>query len=151
MQLNMLLDYVRMKVLMDKVFDFSGLEKLLLPSGSHFPEDARTAINCWESRDIMACPGSGKTTVLLAKLKIIADQLPLPNGKGVCVLSHTNVAINEVKNKFGSVAFKLSSSPNFIGTIQSFIDRFVLFPFLRNSVSCSLCLLNDEDYAKNLY
>ena len=51
------------------------IEELLLPEGSHFSDDAKTVISCWESTDVSACPGSGKTTVLLAKLKIILASL----------------------------------------------------------------------------
>ena len=46
---------------------------------------------------VQACPGSGKTTALLAKLIILANKMPLPEGKGVCVLTHTNVAIDARK------------------------------------------------------
>jgi DNA helicase-2/ATP-dependent DNA helicase PcrA len=77
--------------------DIQTLEELLLPHGAQFPEDARRVIRCWHSTDVAACPGSGKTTVLLAKLKLLADKMPLENGAGICVLSHTNVAINEIK------------------------------------------------------
>ena len=48
---------------------------------------------------VQACPGSGKTTTLLAKLIILANRLPMADGKGVCVLTHTNVAIDEIKAK----------------------------------------------------
>ena len=136
---------------MKSISDFSSLEKLLLPPSCHFSDDARRVINCWESKEILACPGSGKTTVLIAKLRLLADHLPLPNGRGVCVLSHTNVAINEIKNKFGDLAYKLLSYPNFVGTIQSFIDRYILFPFLRSEITCSIHLTSDDDYAKCLY
>lgn len=133
------------------ISDFSSLEKLLLPPGCTFSHDAKTVINCWESKDILACPGSGKTTVLIGKLKILTDRLPLPNGRGVCVLSHTNVAVNEIKNKFGDSAYKLLSYPNFVGTIQSFIDKYILFPFLRYKISNPIYLTDDEDYAIHLY
>ena len=79
--------------------DIRQVEELLLPDGCKFPEDARKVIRCWESKDVAACPGSGKTTVLLAKLKSLADRMPLDNGSGICVLSHTNVAVNEIKEK----------------------------------------------------
>ena len=49
--------------------EIEASEKLLLPEGSHFADDARDVIRCWHSTDVAACPGSGKTTVLLAKLK----------------------------------------------------------------------------------
>lgn len=84
--------------------DIQTLEELLLPHGAQFPEDARRVIRCWHSTDVAACPGSGKTTVLLAKLKLLADKMPLENGAGICVLSHTNVAINEIKNRLSDYA-----------------------------------------------
>lgn len=66
--------------------DIEMVESLLLPEGAHFTEDARRVIHCWESNDVAACPGSGKTTVLLAKLKLLADRMPFANGSGLCVL-----------------------------------------------------------------
>lgn len=57
--------------------DIQAAEELLLSHGAHFPEDARNVIRCWHSTDVAACPGSGKTTVLLAKLKLLADKMPL--------------------------------------------------------------------------
>ena len=43
------------------------------------------------SVDIHACPGSGKTTILVAKLAILSRKWKWQN-RGICVLSHTNVA-----------------------------------------------------------
>lgn len=136
---------------MDSIADFSALENLLLPPGSQFSDDARAVINCWESKDILACPGSGKTTVLLAKLKLLSDRLPFPDGRGICVLSHTNVAVNELKNKLGDSSNLLLSYPNFVGTIQVFINQFILFPFLRDKVDSPIYLVNNEEYAKYLH
>lgn len=47
-------------------------ERLLLPNQCHFADDAVQVIRHWGSVDVSACPGSGKTTVLLAKLKLLA-------------------------------------------------------------------------------
>ena len=113
--------------IMELITDFTPIEKLLLPNGCCFAGDARNVINSWESNDILACPGSGKTTVLIAKLKLIADELPLKDGRGVCVLSHTNVAVNELKAKLGQSAGRLLSYPNFVGTIQTFVDQYITF------------------------
>ena len=74
---------------------------------------------------VQACPGSGKTTALLAKLIILANKLPLEDGRGVCVLTHTNVAIDEIKAKVGPKADVLFSYPNFFGTIQTFLHKYV--------------------------
>lgn len=130
--------------------DIQAVEELLLPHGAHFPEDAREVIRCWHSTDVAACPGSGKTTVLLAKLKLLADQMPLENGAGICVLSHTNVAVDEIKKRLLGSADKLLGYPNYIGTIQSFIDRFVTVPYLRASTGRSVHTVDDTTYVQHM-
>ncbi len=130
--------------------EISAVEQLLLPDGCQFPEDARTVIRCWKSKDVAACPGSGKTTVLLAKLKLLADRMPLDNGAGICVLSHTNVAVNEIKDKMSDYAGKLMNYPNFVGTIQSFIDRFVTMPYLKRRFRKSIQPVDNRTYAEHL-
>ena len=130
--------------------DIESTEKLLLPNGAHFPEDARNVIRCWHSTDVAACPGSGKTTVLLAKLKLLADRMPLENGAGVCVLSHTNVAVDEIRNRLSEYADKLLGYPNYIGTIQSFVDKFVTMPFLRNITERNVQAVDDLTYAQHM-
>lgn len=130
--------------------DIETTEKLLLPKEAHFPEDARNVIRCWHSTDVAACPGSGKTTVLLAKLKLLVDRMPLENGAGICVLSHTNVAVDEIRNRLSGYADKLLSYPNYIGTIQSFIDKFVTMPYLRNIAGRNVQAVDDLTYAQHM-
>lgn len=129
--------------------DIHAVEEILLPHGAQFPEDARNVIRCWHSTNVAACPGSGKTTVLLAKLKLLADRMPLENGAGICVLSHTNVAVNEIKNRLSDYVDRLLSYPNYIGTIQSFIDRFVTMPYLRNVSGRNVQVVDGFTYAQH--
>ena len=91
-----------------------------------------------------------KTTVLLAKLKLLADRMPLENGVGICVLSHTNVAVNEIKNRLSDYADRLLGYPNYIGTIQSFIDRFVTIPYLRNISGRNVQVIDSFTYAQHM-
>ena len=123
------------------------IEALLLPKNCHFADDARAVINCWDDANVLACPGSGKTTVLLAKLKILADRMPLAGGRGICILSHTNVAVDEIKKRLKGDSEKILSYPNFAGTIQSFVDTFVVFPFWRSFVKVSLRVVSSSEYA----
>jgi len=108
--------------------DISWVERILLPSGEHFNEEQKAVIRCFETKDILACPGSGKTTALLAKLLILSRQMPLENNRGICVLTHTNVAIDEIKKKASLTSSKLFSYPNHFGTIQSFVDKYLAIP-----------------------
>ena len=130
--------------------DIESTEKLLLPEGAHFPEDARNVIRCWHSIDVAACPGSGKTTVLLAKLKLLVDRMPLENAAGICVLSHTNVAVDEIRKRLSNYAGKLLSYPNYIGTIQSFVDKFVTIPYLRNIAGRNVQAVDNFTYAQHM-
>lgn len=131
--------------------EIETIEKLLLQPGKHFADDAKDVIRFWGSTDVAACPGSGKTTVLLAKLKLLADRMPLKDGSGICVLSHTNVAVDEIKNRLSSNADKLLSYPNYIGTIQSFVDRFVTMQYIRGSCKTDLQFVDDVEYARYFY
>ena len=96
-------------------------------------KNTREALKCVNSRDIQAGPGSGKTTVLVAKLAILSKK-GLRRDTGICVLSHTNVARKEVETRLAShpTAHRLLGYPHFMGTIQSFVDRFLALPYLRN-------------------
>ena len=118
--------------------------EVLLPGKPDFEEDKLKVIRSNESRDIKACPGSGKTTVLLAKLSILSNRMPFADGSGVCVLTHTNVAIDEIKARFGGKADLLFNYPNFCGTIQSFVDRFFTAPWFNSFSTHPLVTVDDE-------
>ncbi|HYG40075.1 MAG TPA: UvrD-helicase domain-containing protein [Cytophagales bacterium] len=109
-------------------WEIENVEKLLLPEGESFDLPRRTIIKNLSSTDIQACPGSGKTTVLLAKLLILSQRQPFQNGKGICVLTHTNVAIDEIKERMSHKTSVLNQYPNFFGTFQSFVDTFLAIP-----------------------
>lgn len=104
-------------------------EKILLPEGKTFDDERKEFIRNFNTLDLQAVPGSGKTTTLLAKLLILENKLPFSDGSGILVLSHTNAAIDEIKHKIQKHCPKLFSYPNFIGTIQSFVDEFLAIPF----------------------
>lgn len=104
-------------------------ERLLLPTGKTFDDERKAFIRDFRTIDLQAVPGSGKTTVLLAKLVILEQKLPFDDGSGILVISHTNAAIDEIKEKIQKHCPKLFSYPNFIGTIQSFVDQFLAIPF----------------------
>lgn len=112
--------------------DIERVEKLFFPDGGDFKDenDERYSfIKCLDkSVDVHACPGSGKTTSLLAKLYLLSEKVPFPDGRAICVLTHTNVAIDTIKNRLGSKANRLFRYPNFFGTIQSFVDRYLAIP-----------------------
>lgn len=86
-----------------------------------------------ETLDVEACPGSGKTTLLVAKLAILARDWN-DRQRGICVLSHTNVARAEIEErlKTSEEGEKLLRYPHFIGTIHGFINEYLALPYMRS-------------------
>ena len=91
--------------------------------GEHGTDPRREVLKSNAPMDIAACPGSGKTTLLVAKLAILAEKWQ-HRTRGICVLSHTNVARREIEARLGrtSVGRRLLSYPHFIGTIHGFVN-----------------------------
>lgn len=109
--------------------DINKAEKIFLKNGQSFDEERRNFIKCIDkSLHLQACPGSGKTTALLAKLYILSEKMPFEKNQGICVLTHTNVAIDIIKKKMGEKANRMFNHPNFFGTIQSFVDKYLAIP-----------------------
>jgi hypothetical protein len=123
---------------------------LLLPGLPDFDEEKLAILKCNTTTDVKACPGSGKTTTLLTKLVILANRMPLPNNKGICVLTHTNVAIDEIKSKLDIKSNILFNYPNYFGTIQGFIDKFIAIPYF-NSISLTPIATIDDEVAKAVF
>ncbi|VXC80453.1 DNA helicase [Pseudomonas sp. 9AZ] len=84
-----------------------------------------------ETLDVAACPGSGKTTMVVAKLAILARKWT-SRTRGICVLSHTNVARHEIEHRLGNteVGRRLLNYPHYIDTIHGFVSRFLATPWL---------------------
>lgn len=125
--------------------------KLLTDKDGNFEHDKVDVINCETSTDIKACPGSGKTTTLLAKLVLLAVRMPLASGKGVCVLTYTNVAIDEIKAKLGHKADVLFSYPNYFGTMQTFVDDFFASAALQHYYGARITLVDDDRANQEMY
>jgi DNA helicase-2/ATP-dependent DNA helicase PcrA len=94
-------------------------------------EQRRAFLKSLTTLDVSACPGSGKTTLVVAKLAILARKWNSTT-RGICVLSHTNVAREEIAHRLGNtdVGQRLLSYPHFIDTIHGFVNRFLATPWL---------------------
>ncbi|OXA74272.1 hypothetical protein B0A67_00340 [Flavobacterium aquidurense] len=94
--------------------------------GNDFDDEERIPfIKNFTTCDLLAVPGSGKTTALMAKLYCIAQNMPFVDGSGILVLAHTNQAVYEIEKKLKKDCHQLFEYPNFIGTVQSFTNRFL--------------------------
>ena len=125
--------------------------QLLTNKEGTFDKDKIDIINCEHSVDVKACPGSGKTTTLLAKLVLLANRMPLESGKGICVLTYTNVAIDEIKSKLGHKADVLFSYPNYFGTMQTFVDDFFASAALQYYYGSRITLVDDDRANNEMY
>lgn len=122
--------------------------KFLMPDLDFADAERQAVLLAAGSSDVNAAPGSGKTTVLAAKLLLLAKKWSHP-ARGICVLSHTNVAREEIQRRLGgsAVGARLLAYPHFIGTIHSFVDRFLALPALR-SLGYTVDVVDDEVFAK---
>ena len=78
---------------------------------------------------LRAAPGSGKTWTSCRRFIWRAANWPYAVG-GLALLSFTNAAIREFKTATIDVGRRdLLSDPNYVGTFDSFVERYILAPF----------------------
>lgn len=77
---------------------------------------------------VEACPGAGKTLTLVRRVISVSGTLGLR--QGIAVLSFTNSAVDEFKEKYRSeTGTSPLSFPHFVGTFDAFLNHFILMPF----------------------
>ena len=86
---------------------------------------------------VKACAGSGKTSVVAAKIAFLLENWETSN-RGIAAISFTNVAWQEIEDKLkNDFGMNLGLEyPHFIGTIDSFINRCLLLPFGHLILKC---------------
>ena len=116
-----------------------------------FDDARRTVIKSLDSIDVQAFPGTGKTTIVLAKLSLLLSKWNESN-RGICVLSHTNVAKEEIQRRLSksSIGQKAGSYPHFIGTVHAFLDAFVSMPWLKSN-GYKVTEIDDESVLSKRY
>ncbi|MFF3350650.1 UvrD-helicase domain-containing protein [Streptomyces sp. NPDC002779] len=76
---------------------------------------------------VRACPGAGKTRVLVERHCLTP---PGPRRSGRVLLSFTNVAADELRQRCSGNRPDLTAYPHYIGTFDSFLWRYLVRPFL---------------------
>lgn len=99
--------------------------KKIFIDGKDFDTERIDFIKNFDTCDLLAVPGSGKTTALMAKLYCLAQNMPFEDGSGILVLAHTHNAIDEIENKLKKHCPHLFEYPNFVGTVQGFVNKFL--------------------------
>lgn len=116
-------------------------------------EEQRKIINHDRSAIVRACPGAGKTKVLVARVcKLLADNGGNDRGRGIAMLSFTRAAISELSARLMKVGLLPSPPfPHFLGTFDSFIWKFLVAPFGVPGVDKSPQLIPDKNSASYIY
>lgn len=135
-----------MKVINDQIIN--EVEGLFLPQGASFDEERRDFIKNLTSCDLLAVPGSGKTTALLAKLACVVNCKE--DNEGILVLSHTNTAVDEIKKKLEGRFEELFNYPNCVCTVQEFVDTFLAIPFYEGSTHSSVDIIDKDRYEEEM-
>lgn len=131
--------------------DLNEAYEILFNEKGTFDDEKKKIIQSLESCYVEASPGSGKTTTLVAKLIILAKKLKKYNyNKGICILTHTNVGIDIIREKLGSKGNILFKYPNFVGTLQSFIDNYLAIPYFKLKYKKKIEII-DNDLVNNYY
>lgn len=111
--------------------EYLRIEKILLAGGSLNPQQ-NEFVRLLETKTIIAGPGSGKTTTLSLKIALILSYLIKNNiSHGICVITHTNVAVNEINTALERAGVGRLKHPHFIGTIHEFFNKFCVIPYFR--------------------
>lgn len=110
---------------------YDTFEKMILGSGK-FNELQKKFIYFNETSVIEAGPGSGKTTALGMKLALMIRKLERAGEKeGVCVITHTNAAVEEIRKVLKQVGIEQVQHPHFLGTIHQFFIQYGMTPYLK--------------------
>lgn len=104
---------------------------------------------------LTACPGSGKTTSIVKKLRVVSQYCAERYGKhtGFACLSFTNKACAELKQKYREMHDEKLTFPNEVLTINSFIMQYVVLPFWYLCDACKKkpIVVNEEDILDHIY
>lgn len=98
----------------------------------------QSVVDCIEPRIVVkACPGSGKTFSVAARMAKLLRENKLSRHQGIAAISFTNTACEviqkELKETFGCTKI---GYPSFIGTIDSFINTYIFLPYAHLVMKC---------------
>lgn len=102
-----------------------------------------------------ACPGSGKTTTVAHKIYSLIQNWNNKYSKnsGIVCLSFTNVAKNEIAEKFREINGFSLPYPHLISTIDSFVNSYITLPFAHRvkDVGKRYRIIDDMNYLNGVF
>ncbi len=90
--------------------------------------DQRRAVDCEENIQLSACPGSGKTRVIIAKLLRLAETVE-GTPRSIGCITYTNAAVDEIESRIKQAGTNALFERCEIATIHAFCLHFILRPY----------------------
>ncbi len=90
--------------------------------------DQKLAVECMQNLHLSACPGSGKTRVIIAKLLQLAEEVE-KTPRSIGCITYTNAAVNEIEIRMKQTGSSELIDRCEIATIHSFCLQFILRPY----------------------
>lgn len=107
-------------------------------------EEQERVIEHVGSAFIAACPGAGKTHVMVERARRLLGGRPL--GRGIAFLSFTTAAVSELEERLRREGLVESPAfPHFIGTFDGFLWQFLIAPFGIDGCAAKPSLIPDKD------
>ena len=102
-----------------------------------------------------ACPGSGKTTTVAHKLNALIQNWKkgFSESAGIVCLSFTNVAKNEIAEKFREINGFTLPYPHLISTIDSFVNTYITLSFAHKlkDIGKRYRIIDDMNYLNGFF
>lgn len=90
--------------------------------------DQKRAVDCEENIQLSACPGSGKTRVIIAKLLRLAEAVE-GTPRSIACITYTNAAVDEIESRIKQIGTNALFERCEISTIHAFCLEFMLRPY----------------------
>ncbi len=107
--------------------------------------EQKIAVESAENVVLHACPGSGKTRVILAKLLKLAESVE-DTPRSIACITYTNAAVDEIESRLRQLGSEHLTERIEVSTIHSFCLNFILRPYqwLIPEVSKSFKILSPQ-------
>lgn len=92
-------------------------------------EEQRVVVRQPDNVTVTACPGSGKTRVILAKLLSVAEQV-VDTPRSIACITYTNAAVDEIETRLKQYGDHRIQGRSEVATIHSFCLQFILRPYV---------------------
>lgn len=107
-------------------------------------EEQRRVIGHAGSAFIAACPGAGKTRVMVERARKLLGGMS--TGRGIAFLSFTIAAVSELEDRLRRDGLvEAPAFPHFIGTFDAFLWQFLIAPFGVDGCAAKPRLIPDKD------